>query len=176
MQKDSQAHQESSLRLNPFVFPSETDSYFILLIITVIGVSLVYFSGIFNTIPGIWKHSQAVQTRCTQVADNTVPYDPLDTIPWYRIFDRCMATDDLIRATFIIGGVLYLFFITGLIYWFMPYWKIWRAKFEPMHIDGDPEAIEYLNDLCHEAGLNTPPKYLWDPLAPETHGQLRPAV
>ena len=69
-----------------------------------------------------------------------------------------------------LGGVTLLLVVASLIYWFLPTWKIRRAKLVPLSAEDAPEVVACLADLCREIGLSHPPVFVWNPLNPVSSG------
>ncbi|MCK5427884.1 MAG: M48 family metalloprotease, partial [Anaerolineales bacterium] len=158
---------DSSPRLNPFIFPSDTDFRFALLIVSVIGVSLIIYQMLYNTVPGVLERSLATQVRCMESAEAAHPNDPFAQSD---AFEGCMLPADRVRALGIFGAVVFLLVVAGLIYWYMPTWKIRRSQLVPLSAEDAPDVVAYLADLCGEVGLAQPPIFLWNPLNPNPNG------
>lgn len=166
MSTDSQISSRQS-RLNPFVFPSSTDFRFVLLIVSVIGVSLIIFHMLYNTIPGVLERSLATQERCMKSAAAAYPEDPFARSD---AFEQCMVPADRVRGMSMFGGVALLLVVAGLIYWSIPVRKIGRSKLVPLSAEDAPEVVAYLADLCREVRLSRPPVFVWNPLNPTSSG------
>ncbi len=158
-------------RLNPFAFPSDTDFRFALLIVSVIGVSLLIYSMLYNRIPGLWERHCTNEKRCQEAAAAAHPGDsPDDLFARGDVFYQCMAPADRIRAAWMLGGVALLLVVASLIYWLLPAWKIRRAKLVPLSAEDAPEVVACLADLCRETGLSQSPVFVWNPLNPVSSG------
>ena len=142
---------DSSPRLNPFIFPSDTDFRFALLIVSVIGVSLIIYQMLYNTVPGVLERSLATQVRCMESAEAAHPNDPFAQSD---AFEGCMLPADRVRALGIFGAVVFLLVVAGLIYWYMPTWKIRRSQLVPLSAEDAPDVVAYLADLCGEVRMN----------------------
>jgi len=68
------------------------------------------------------------------------------------------------QTTWVFGSVVLLLVMASVIYWFFPVWKIWRDQLEPLNAGDAPEIVAYLAELCHEAGLTSPPLFVLNPL------------
>jgi hypothetical protein len=61
-------------RLNPFIFPSDTDFRFVLLIVAVLGASLFIFNGLYYEFFGAQFQQSTFQ--CIETATEAYPLDP----------------------------------------------------------------------------------------------------
>jgi len=158
-------------RLNPFAFPSDTDFRFALLIVSVLGVSLLIYSILYNRIPDLWEVHYTNEKRCPEAAAAAHPGNSLDDLSARGdVYYQCMAPADRIRAAWMLGGVALLLVVAGLIYWLLPTWKIRRAKLVPLSAEDAPEIVACLAGLCREAGLSRSPVFVWNPLNPVSSG------
>ncbi|MGD8405201.1 MAG: M48 family metalloprotease [Anaerolineales bacterium] len=167
MSTNSQSGNRSS-RLNPFVFPSDTDFRFVLLIVSVIGVSLIIYQLLYNTIPGVLARSLETQARCKEKAMSVYPYNVLAQ---RDAFEQCMVPADRVRALGVFGAVVILFIVAGFIYWLIPTWKMWRSHLQPLSAEDAPEVLVYLAELCQEVKIDPMPIFVWNPLDPTRNGQ-----
>jgi Zn-dependent protease with chaperone function len=138
-----------SLRLNPFLFPAETDFRFLLLIAAALGTSLAVYGSLVNA----FLRSEFGQTVLRCGFDNTC-WDP---------FERK-------EAMLMAGGLLVVFLVAYLIYWMMPGWIIHRRRLIPLTDEDGPEMLLYLNRLCQQIDLREAPMFLLDPANPSVTG------
>jgi Zn-dependent protease with chaperone function len=153
-------------RLNPFVFPSDTDFRLILLIVSVISASLFIYAYLYPYFPANLQYSHNTSIQCQKEADAAHPGNSLTAkVARLNDFQQCNAAT-LGRAQFIwtIGDTLLLIILAGIICWALPFWKIWRNRLVPLKEEDVPEVVSYLKDLCQEAELPRFPKFLWNPL------------
>ncbi|MCI0561124.1 MAG: hypothetical protein MN733_21780 [Nitrososphaera sp.] len=160
-------------RLNPFAFPSETSFRFALLMVSVIGVSLIIFSILYNNFSGNWEHDQALQTQCREFANTRYPgsqttwmFGGTSEIEKIRVYNECIEPINHRRAMWMLGGVIAVLGMAGLLYWVYPTWKIRRERLVALDAEDAPELSTCLADLCREAGLSRPPTFLLNPLNP----------
>lgn len=148
-------------RLNPFVFPSETDFRFVLLIVAVLGASMFIFNWLYWDVPGNEEHYSRTVLECRSVAQAAHPTDPFAS---NILFQRCRAPVERANALWIILGATVLVIASGSIYLTYPAWKIRRDHLVPISPEDAPEVVAYLAELCREAGLSRPPIFVWNPL------------
>ena len=150
-------------RLNPFLFPSDTDFRFILLIVSVLGSSLYTFNlayfGVFGE-----AHRQAIL--------NCYAAHPLegDLITQSIAATQCLKPFEQRQAAWLLSGVSLLAFAAIVIYWITPALKIRRERLRRLSARDAPEVVVYLAGLYREAGLRRSPQYVWNPLNPTISG------
>lgn len=172
----SRAHHASPLRLNPFVFPSNTGSRFALLILTVLGASLFLFNVMAYSFPGHASNMLETYAKCQAMAPTpdllpeSATQAPTEYAAASEAFTGCVASVGRITAALTLGGVAALLGVAGAIYWLYPGWKIRREGLEPLEPEDAPELPAYLDDLSREAGLSRAPTFLLNPLAPSNSG------
>jgi Zn-dependent protease with chaperone function len=156
-------------RLNPFAFPSDTTFRFVLLIVSVLGVSLfVYYTLYWSLRPNseqTLRFGQDYQ-RCVDEANATYSVD-LFSSAYIDALSKCrsaLPVTDHREGQWMIIGALSLLAAALIIYWTFPARKIWREQFLPLTGRDAPEVTSYLTELCREAGLWPPPVFLWHPL------------
>lgn len=165
-------------RLNPFVFPSDTDLRFILLILCVLGATLwIYNSSLLYKNRDIVDHLVA-EFQCSArnslvTAMNEVVLHPQSwnnfDVAW-SLYHKCMIPfyfQDFMRMGV---GLFLLFIVTGLIYLFLPFWIRRRKRLIPLPLAQMPELAVELSELCREAGLTRQPQFVWNPLNPSSEG------
>lgn len=165
-----------SLRISPFVFPSNTGSRFALLILTVLGASLFLFNVMAYSFPGHTSNMLETYARCRALAPtpDLLPQSATQAPTAYTAasedFTRCVASVGRITAGLTLGGVAALLGVAAAIYWLYPGWKIRREGLTPLEPEDAPELAAYLDDLSREAGLSGAPTFLLNPLAPSNSG------
>ncbi len=163
-------------RLNPFVFPSDTDFRFVLLVVALLGASLFIYNAIYFRIPANRKSYGDTLAHCRGIISQAKPPLPqtkedLATY-WEELlavqvaFGQCVAPAERARAAWSISGAALLLVVAGVIFWLLPWWKIRRSKLTLLSARDVPDVVAYLEQLCREAGLARPPTFLWNPLNP----------
>src|SRR5947209_8574513 len=170
-------------RLNPFAFPSDTDSSFVLLIISVLGSGIVFFNNLAFYLP--FLHPQVVAfAQCALPALRVKQSDYPDFYTYVDALEAAVATYDRCSSSFLfvlsalsIGGIALLLAVAAGIYWFFPMWKLRRSKLVPLSSEDAPEVVDYLLNLCQEIGLTAHPRFVWNALNPTSSalafGRLR---
>ena len=152
-------------RLNPFIFPSDTDFRFTLLLVAILAASITAFNSIqLDVSPALWTR---VTADCIQRSIQAHP-DNLSLQIQYE--KQCRDSYEVFQAGVILGGVLILFLTAGVIYLLIPNWLIWRRQLTPFTADDDPNIVSCLTELCREAGFSSAPVFLSDPLNPNVGG------
>jgi Zn-dependent protease with chaperone function len=134
--------------LDPFAFPSDTTSRFLLLVVAVAGTALFAF------------HSLAVNARAGEI----------------KRFSACLAAagaggdrcggarlHHAVAATMLAAFGL-LLVIAFVLYLVMPVWRLRRRRLVPLTAEDVPEVAGRLAELSREAGLETPPRFVWNAL------------
>ncbi|GAC1627038.1 MAG: hypothetical protein NVS4B9_18650 [Ktedonobacteraceae bacterium] len=157
-------------RLNPFAFPSDTDSSFVLLIITVLGSSLIIFNVLTYTIP--FLHQQAVawyncgasslEVNSTNYTDFYARVSALEAAN--TMYAQCARPFLFTLSALSVGGVALELTVALGIYWFFPIWKLRRGKLVLLSSEDAPEVVDYLSNLCREIELTSHPRFVWNPL------------
>ncbi len=132
-------------RLNPFAFPSDTDFRFVLLIVTVLAVSIFYFSIlIINDMPFIQQKWMDGLTACgnrvfganfdqllNQVANSGIDYNTDAERALWDQYSACTLPFEIEKALWALGFIAIMIGIATLLYWFFPIWKIRRDRLLP---------------------------------------------
>ena len=147
---------KQSPRLNPFVFPMETDSRFWLLVIAVAGASILVFSMIYNAVPANWEAFQLAQAQCKALQAEAQARGDADAS---MVFAQCMAPQDQARALWILGGLGILFAITAAIFLAIPHLLLLRHD---LRLLGDKPAglNAEVVALCEAAGIRPAPRFV----------------
>ena len=170
----SDAHSSPhQTRLNPFVFPSDTDLRFVLLVVSVLGSSLFVYNWLYHD----FFASQFVDAlrRCmvTSPADYHGPEAGAATDPFaafnqtaaqHQAIERCIEPVERAQFLWIICGVVLILAVASMIYWAIPLLKIRRDNLVPLTEERAPGVGAYLAELCHEASLSQSPTFLVNPL------------
>jgi Zn-dependent protease with chaperone function len=157
-------------RLNPFAFRSDTDSSFVLLIISVLGSSLIFFNELAYTAP--FLHQQVVAyTHCALEFQRVKSTNYTDFYAYLNALEaanttygRCARSFLFMLSALSIGGVALVLAVAAGIYWSFPLWKLRRGKLVPLSSEDAPEVVDYLSNLCREVGLTSHPRFVWNPL------------
>ncbi len=157
-------------RLNPFAFRSDTDSRFVLLIISVLGSSLVFFNALAVTLPFlhqqvvVWYHC-ALEFQRVRPANYTDHYAYINALEAANTtYERCSSSFLFMLSALSFGGVALVLAVAAGIYWSFPIWKLRRGKLVPLSREDAPEVVDYLSNLCREVGLTSHPRFVWNPL------------
>ncbi len=157
-------------RLNPFAFPSDTDFRFVLLIVSVLGSSLIFFNGLAYATP--FLHQQVVAWyHCALEFQRVKPTNYTDFYTYVNALEaanttyaQCAGSFLFMLSTLSIGGVALVLAVATGIYWSFPIWKLRRGKLVPLSREDAPEVVDYLSNLCREVGLTSHPRFVWNPL------------
>ncbi|MFC4115149.1 M56 family metallopeptidase [Nonomuraea zeae] len=142
---------------DPFAVPSQTALRFVLLMGMVIGTSLFAFNILYFTLSPQGAREERVYARCWEVTPGAGEPD-IGAIG--RRFAACVAPYEQGKALWVAGGLALLLLVAGLIYWYLPAWRIRRLKLRPLLAADAPAHVRELDDLAAVAGLARPPAYL----------------
>ena len=154
-------------RLNPFIFPSDTDFSFALLLIVVISATVFIYD---------WIHAGQATDFADQVLACFQSSGVREAVEIEAItqaqstFNACLAPTYRQNLYWIFGGLGIVFTLAAGILFIQPYWKIKRDKLIPLTPEDAPDVCSYLEGLCAELDLTHSPKYYWDPLSRSTSG------
>jgi len=138
-------------RLNPFIFPSDTDFRFIMLFVVTIAATLLVYSFLYGVFPTNAQVLDRAYISCHNQA--------------------CVISAYQVVAEWAGLGVALLLSAAGAIYWLFPIWKIWRGGFKPLHSSNmPPDLMELLSDLCRLSGVPRPPTFLLNPYSSASSG------
>lgn len=160
-------------RLNPFVFPSQTDLRFVLLVASVLGASLFIYDLLYLSVPANSRAAVAAYSRCFAASGmaRATPAPVHEQFARTATFNSCMTATRRANAAGMALGMATLLAVAATIYWLFPAWKCRRERLRPLDAeDVDEEVVTYLAGLCREAGLSRPPRFVWDPLDAASHG------
>jgi Zn-dependent protease with chaperone function len=154
----------SKPRLNPFVFPSDTDLRFVLLVVSVLGSSLF----IYNWLYYFFFSSEFLEAhrRCMASAAAAYPGASAGAIAdpsAVFALERCIEPAEQAQFFWIVTGVALLLVVAVAIYWAIPGLKIRRNRLVPLTDERAPGVGTYLEELCREAGLPRQPTFLVNP-------------
>lgn len=149
-------------RLNPFVFPSDTDLRFVLLVVSVLGSSVFIYNWLHIVV--FLEGHQEARRRCAAsvgVGGANLP----NKLPDAKVLDYMKCLDPFEQAQFLwtMSGVALLLVVAGAIYWAMPALKIRRDRLVPLTDERAPGVQACLQELCREAGLPRQPAFLVNP-------------
>jgi hypothetical protein len=93
-----------------------------------------------------------------------VAIDPAAIDAVVRRFSDCVAGIYRPRGDFALAGAGLVLAVAVALYLVAPWWRRRRDRLVPLTNDDAPELLEELGRLSREAGLETPPAFLWSPL------------
>ena len=67
-------------------------------------------------------------------------------------------------AASVLAAFCVLLVVSVAVYMAMPGWKLRRRRLQPLTVGDAPEVVARLDELSNEAGLRTPPRFVWNPL------------
>jgi Zn-dependent protease with chaperone function len=137
-------------RLNPFLFPTDTNMRFALLIVAVLSAGLLVFQSLSNAASRAMFHAFALNCGFTKA---------------------CWQPYEIRQAAWMALGTLGVMAAGVLLYWLVPAWKIRRDRLAPITREDDAALFDYLQQLAREAGLTRTPIFVWNPLDPRVGGQ-----
>lgn len=155
----------SKWRLNPFIFPSDTDFRFLLLIAGVTAASLFAFNSLQVDIFSAQWHQ--VTRECLTASMEAFPRDVMAQFQYEK---ECREPFEKLQATWILGGLCLLIIVAIMVYWLLPHWRIWRNQLVPFTAEDDPRIAACLADLCREAALPSAPIFLQNSINPSRGG------
>lgn len=166
-------------RLNPFLFPSETKIRFILLIISLLGVTLYTYLRIgLLVFRGAWGRAEAACLVKVGPLSPSPALRAVDPLAWSQDFDaylkafrECDRPISLAQGGWMLGGVVLVLGLAFLLYWNYPRYLKRRQRLQPLTREDVPEVIEELEHLSRQAGLVRTPGFLWNPLDLTVSGQ-----
>lgn len=142
-------------RLNPFLFPTDTDFRFVLLIVMAVGATLfVYYS-----LSYYWLTPTRVEAMSCYRSDQDI-----------EASIACLQELERFQSYWMLGGVAGVLGLAILLFWTAPLRKIRRDGLVPLTAVDTPEVLAYLEELCQEIGLKDTPQFLWNPLNLATTG------
>lgn len=166
-------------KLNPFLFPSDTDFRFALLIVSVLGASsFIYY---WINIPILGTELRAALIECVQ----KFPYETLGNVQLGSnggldllnamqaqnlAREACLESIERRQAVNVVVGAIVLLATTAVLYWTTPQRKIRRAGWTPLPSEDAPEVLASLADLCRAADVTPAPTFVWNPLSPSVSG------
>jgi Zn-dependent protease with chaperone function len=152
-------------RLNPFAFPSDTTFRFLLLVVSIVGVSLFLFNWLYFSVAdnradlqaqlACLREQQAAYAAATSLDDIGAANDR---------YNGCLAAVNRPKAAFMLGGVGALLALATALLFLRPAWKLRRRRLVPLTEEDSPEVAAELDGLVREAGLERPPRFVWNPL------------
>jgi hypothetical protein len=145
-------------RLNPFAFPANTATRFLLLIVAVICASLFISDALYFAFPVNRLETRLTLSHCTTSAIQQI--STLSVPP--TTIDQCVALQERQEAFWDLLGVVLLFSVATLFYWIWPILRVRRQRLKPFPVEN--EVMEnmqtFLLSLCREIGLSPPPLFL----------------
>ncbi|MEU7835121.1 M48 family metalloprotease [Nonomuraea sp. NPDC049129] len=144
--------------LDPFAVPSQTALRFVLLMGSIVGAGVFAFNILYFSLSPQGASEERTYSRCWEVAPGT---EGSDIGAVAGRFLTCVAPYEQAKAVWVAGGLALLFLVAGLIYWYLPAWRIRRLGLRPLRAEDAPDHVRELNDLVTVAGLARRPTYLW---------------
>lgn len=158
-------------RLDPFVFPSNTDLRFALLVATVLASALFAFNALFFALPGAAAADRAASLACQRLAPTLSPglftnplADPSTFVAASDAFSACLRDASAGKAALMAGGVVLVVLAAIALYWSAPERRLRRERFVPLETQRMPQIGAELERLSREAGLAIAPRFVWAPL------------
>jgi Zn-dependent protease with chaperone function len=177
--------QPPARRLNPFIFPTNTDLQFVLLIALIFTVGAAAYYLMILLLPGFSEIYFDTLRTCIathQVTVSTLGQSVLDSFALLLRGEIDAATSEVARSAVnkqayeaclrpaqtglvvrILTGLGALFGGGALLYGLMPFWIDRRNKVQQLTRDDAPEALDALAAMAHEMGLRAP-RWVWTPL------------
>lgn len=152
-------------RLNPFIFPADTQMRFMLLIVAVLGAGVFSYFYLYTAIAGAQYTRDLI--ACQDAAAALYPHDLAAQI---ATREACVEPLEQAQAAWIIGGTLLLFATGAIVYWRTPARKIRLSRLTPLTDEDAPDVIVYVAEICREIGLGRAPLLMWNPLDPVKRG------
>ncbi len=154
--------------IDPFVFPSDTTFRFILLIISVIGLSLYLYDLLYHA---LYIHLILEQNnRCLSFLADAAALTPDEFIVAHSAQAHCNAPYNLDRALWIVAALVGQLVVGTAIYWLLPPWKVHREKLKPLSAAEHPQLVAALFELCQKAGVRSTLRFVWNPLSGTSGG------
>jgi hypothetical protein len=183
-------------RLNPFLFPSDTDFRFALLILAIVCSSLYIYQSIYfyitntnwlgrigatyaecvvNQSAALAAHDRIMsQTYANNIGDflSTGTYGPLaqDLFSIATPYDDCVKSYVLLQSAWMLGGVAAILLLAFGLYWTEPARKLHRDRLQQLSAEDAPEVLQDLEELVRQAGLKRAPTFVWRPLDASSGG------
>ncbi len=152
------------LRLNPFIFPSDTDFRFVILIVATLSASISIYYFLYLSVPVNANLSDLIFTYCYNETEAIQPLTVLNSKSFIDTLTHCLTPTNLVVIAWIGLSLALLLSVAGALYWALPNWKIWRGGLKPLHAaQVSPDMMTCLTDLCIEAGLSSHPFFLLNP-------------
>jgi Zn-dependent protease with chaperone function len=152
-----------SQRLNPFLFPAETDFRFLLLVAAVLGASLFLYRSLANALLRQPFEQAALGCATSLQEINLAEATSFAAKACWDPFERR-------QALWMAAGVLGVIGVAYLLYRLTPGWKIRRGRLLPLPGAQTAEMRHDLEAWCQEMGLRRPPRFLLDALNPTVGG------
>src|SRR5215203_6066279 len=152
-------------RLNPFAFPSDTDFRFVLLIVSVLSVTVLLYSMLYDALPPTAEYKRAEYARCVDQAKSANPGRTLvEQMDQLLVHGECTALPDIIQAGFMLGGLALVVSIAVWVYCTSPRRQLRSRRLEPLSVEDAPDVVAYLEGFWRETGLSRRPTFVANPL------------
>ena len=144
-------------RLNPFVFPSTTDTRFGLLIIAVVSASAVVYTVLlaYSGMTPLSSEFQAAWQRCSALSLDAANADAVD---------RCLQPTFQLQAAGVALSIGAMLLVAVMLFLAVPAWKMRRARLVAFTSQDSADVWDCLQELCEQAGLKARPTFVWNPL------------
>ncbi len=142
------------------------DFRLLLLVAAVSGSGLFIYNWIYVGLPQT-RGDNKVLIACLEKARIAQPTDGLAR---NTEFERCRAPIEQSKGRFMLAGIGVLLAGAVGIYLLLPPLKLRRGRLEALSEEDAPEVLTALRELCREAGLESTPDFVWNPLNPAAYG------
>ncbi len=158
-------------RLDPFAFPSDTAFRFLLLIVSVAGISLFLSNWLYFSLSD--RHDEVVRSlACTNAHRVSVltAVEPDQIAAANRTFTDCIDAINRPKGEFMLGGIALLAATAVTIFLCLPAVKLRRRRLVAFTAEDSAEVAAEIDRLAARCGLHEPPKIVWNPLDPAPTG------
>ncbi len=163
------------LRLDPFLFPWDTDFRFVLLTIAIISTSLFVFNWLFSSFNSTYFQEMILGCAdTTGIVQNSggTPQDQINQdATAARAAQVCLEPLEQRQATWALGGIAILLVVTGVVYWLTPLVLIRRQHLQLLAGEDAPEVLAYVEEQCAAMCLAEKPEVYWNPANLSISGQ-----
>ncbi|MGE0227545.1 MAG: M48 family metalloprotease [Dehalococcoidia bacterium] len=145
-----------SPRPNPFAFPSDTTFRFALLVAAVFGATLYVWNWMWIVLGADQPALFAAASRCLSINEQGLTVS--------STFNGCVRAVYADATWWMLGGLALVLAVAVVLLLTWPALKQRRARYRPLDREDAPDALEALTELSREAGLSSPPRWVWSPL------------
>lgn len=159
-------------RLDPFLFPADTDARFLLLVVTAVSACLLIYNALFLAARSAdlrveYARCAPLHARVPALLARTAAVPLADTAASARAVREsnaavaaaltCLTPLQRRNAAWMVGGLTALAIVTAGIYLAFPRWIVRRRALAPLPAAAMPELAAELQARCDEAGLRQAP-------------------